>query len=110
MTLLDPTTPYDLDDECRGCGAHISDPHDPGCPAGDLADAGHDPDETYSELDVEAILRDLLSGDDEAFEAVTSQAVAVRTFAAEGVMTANQGVVLTTADGRQFQIQIMRSN
>jgi len=23
---------YDANDECRCCGAHISDPHDPACP------------------------------------------------------------------------------
>lgn len=26
-------------DECRGCGAHIADPHAPGCPNGDELDA-----------------------------------------------------------------------
>lgn len=36
--------------------------------------------------------------------------VEIRTFAREGLMTANAGLVVTLADGSEFQVTIVRSN
>jgi hypothetical protein len=64
-----------------------------------------------SPSDVQDALLALLDGfaEDEVAELVTDQLRSVRSFAEDGVMTNNAGVVLTLTDGSEFQITIVRS-
>ncbi len=54
--------------------------------------------------DVEEIIRDLLLGDE-----ASDLGLRVDTFEEAGVLTANQGLVVRTRDGREFQVSIVRS-
>ena len=65
-------------------------------------------DETLTEAELQENLQALLLG--ERIDCTLLEGTSARTFEDAGVMTYNKGLVITTPDGSEFQLTIVRSH
>lgn len=59
---------------------------------------------------IESVMRCALEGDEDAIAELSDNVRTVSTFTEDGVLTPDRGLVVRLADGREFQVTIMRSH
>ena len=67
--------------------------------------------EDFTTGDVNEVLRSLLeqNEDDDDVKTLLSEVKSVKTFKEAGVLSGNRGLVLTLANGSQFQVTVVQS-